>query len=166
MVNINRAFEVDSLYLGDTIVLTAGSFDPSVDGQESPIGSLFIRNNGQLWQKTGNLDTDWVKNDPGSGAPAGPSDEYNGNILTVIDYSASDKVLIFVDSENQAINIILPLAASYKNKFFHIKWINGKNKVTITAQTGETIDGETSIILGELMDSLQIVSNESTWYIV
>lgn len=38
-----------------------GTFDPSVAGQVADIGSIFQRNTGQLWIKTGGTNTDWTR---------------------------------------------------------------------------------------------------------
>jgi len=47
-----RAFEApDGILLNDLAGLTSGTFDPSVTGQEAPVGTLFLRTNGQLFKK-------------------------------------------------------------------------------------------------------------------
>ncbi len=47
-----RAFEApDGILLNDLAGLVSGTFDPSVTGQEAPVGTLFLRTNGQLFKK-------------------------------------------------------------------------------------------------------------------
>lgn len=62
MVNkarIRRAFESEAFIINDILALVAGNFNPSREGQPSPIGSIYFRTNGQIWQKFGNEPTDW-----------------------------------------------------------------------------------------------------------
>lgn len=60
MANIDDAYTVTKLSLDDEVLITHGSLDPSTGaGYESPIGSLYVRTNGSLYQKTGALNTQW-----------------------------------------------------------------------------------------------------------
>ena len=87
-----------------------------------------------------------------------------GNIGVTANYTADDKVFVKVDTTTSGITITLPDAATFVNKFFHIKWTAGpsNNKVTIVG----TIDGEDSIIMGHQLDSLNIVSDGTEWWII
>jgi hypothetical protein len=62
VANINAAFVVENGVAFDetqTGIFT-GSVDPRVGaGEAAPVGSLFVRNNGELYIKTGTADTDW-----------------------------------------------------------------------------------------------------------
>lgn len=61
MTNITDAFRVDTLSLGDNILMVGGSIDPSIDGYEAPIGSLYFdTTQHKLFSKTGITDTNWV----------------------------------------------------------------------------------------------------------
>ncbi len=43
-------------------LILSGSFDPSADGGTSATpGSLYLRNTGEVWAKTGETDTDWTR---------------------------------------------------------------------------------------------------------
>lgn len=58
----DRAFEApDGILLNDLAGILSGAIDPSVSGQEAPIGTLFLRSNGQLFKKTSAGDTDWTE---------------------------------------------------------------------------------------------------------
>lgn len=62
MANIDEAFTVDVLSLDDKTLIVAGIADPSIGaGFESPVGSLYTRTNGELYQKINTADVDWVR---------------------------------------------------------------------------------------------------------
>lgn len=166
MSHINNAFEVDSLLINEKIELLAGDVDPSLSaGTTATVGSLYLRSDGKIYNKVGLNDNEWQLNDAGTGS-ASNTDEYSGSILTAINYTAADKVLIFVDSTNQNVVVLLPNASDFTNKIFNIKWIAGKYKCSVKAQPSETIDDNNCQVFGEVMDSLQIVSYGGNWYII
>jgi hypothetical protein len=169
MVNTaDKAFEIDAIIINDSAGIFSGGIDPSVTGFVASIGSLYLNTGGTLYKKTTTSDSGWViVSDTGSTL----ADGYNGNITRVSNYNALDKVLIFVDTTNNSVTITLPTASTYVSKMFHIKWVATNttgipNKLILAAQTGETIDGETSQIYGNLYDSLEVVSDGATWFIV
>jgi len=62
MANIDKAFDVELLSLNDSMLIAAGTSDPSSGGFEAPRGSLYLQqlpSGGELWTKYGDLDTDW-----------------------------------------------------------------------------------------------------------
>ena len=62
MVNkarIKRGFESEAFIINETLALIAGDYNPRREGQEAPIGSIYFRTNGQIWQKFGNEPEDW-----------------------------------------------------------------------------------------------------------
>jgi len=63
MANINKATRIDGgLSLEDDLGIFHGANDPSSGlGEVAPIGSLFLRTNGQFWQKIGIGDTAWTQ---------------------------------------------------------------------------------------------------------
>lgn len=62
MANIDDAFRIDKLSLNDNILITEGSIDPSSDGYEAHIGSLYFNSvTGAIFHKYGPADTDWNK---------------------------------------------------------------------------------------------------------
>jgi len=69
MANIDDAFTIDKLSLDDSVLVVAGSIDPTIStGYEAPIGSIFVRTNGELYQKTNTADVDWSLVGSGGGS--------------------------------------------------------------------------------------------------
>lgn len=57
---LEKAFEVDEILLGEAVGIIQGSVDPSAgSGVAAPTGTIFIRHNGELYQKFDVLDADW-----------------------------------------------------------------------------------------------------------
>jgi len=57
---LDKAFEIDEILLGELVGIIPGSVDPSAgSGVAAPVGTLFIRSNGELYQKFGALDAEW-----------------------------------------------------------------------------------------------------------
>jgi len=163
-----NAFGVEGIIINNQIGIFGGSEDPrSGGGQDLPEGSLYIRTNGDMLQKAGNLPTDWEINSKGAGSVSA-SDSYDGNaLISVSSYNASNKVIILVDTSTNSVTINLPDATVFVNKIFHIKWILGDNPMFLsTVVIAQTIDGETSHEYGELHDSLEVISNGTQWYII
>ena len=118
-MDLNKAFEVDALLIGDVVGIIAGADDPSVAAQFAPIGSFYIRTNGSMYQKTGALDIDWTENiSTATGVDFGDLGPIEN--LTAISHDAGAKVFILADTTLNDIEITLPLASTYTNKFFHI----------------------------------------------
>lgn len=61
MANFTNAFQPeDGINLDDLVGIFSGTADPTAGaGEAAPIGSLYLRSNGQLWQKTGSANVDW-----------------------------------------------------------------------------------------------------------
>jgi len=60
----DRSFEApDGILLNDLAGVLSGTFDPSVSGQAGPIGTLFLRTNGELFKKIAAADSDWLEID-------------------------------------------------------------------------------------------------------
>jgi len=64
---IDRAFEVESILLGESVAIMTGTDDPAVSLVPAPVGSIYLRDNGELWRKLGPLDNGWVVAAFGSG---------------------------------------------------------------------------------------------------
>ena len=68
MADISLSFSAEGgISLDDLVGIFTGTIDPSVTGETAPLGSLFVRQNGQLFQKIGYTDTDWIKFSQGLG---------------------------------------------------------------------------------------------------
>lgn len=66
-MSFERAFETDELLIQEAASVLTGAGDPSVEWVDRPVGSLFIRTTGELWQKTGSLPNQWTKLEAGAG---------------------------------------------------------------------------------------------------
>lgn len=81
MANISKFFLVENgLSFDDDVVIFSGASDPSSGiGESAPIGSVYLRTNGQLWQKFGSADTDWqLVSTEGTSVKVTSSDTTNG----------------------------------------------------------------------------------------
>ena len=68
MADIGLSFSVENgISLDDEVGIFTGIVDPSVTGENAPLGSLFIRQNGSLYQKIGAGLTDWMRFTQGLG---------------------------------------------------------------------------------------------------
>ena len=88
MTDLNDAFEVDSLLVGEGNVLggiITSDLNPSqAPGQEAPLGSFLMQSTGKHWKKTGPGNLDWKEAD----AP---------NILQFCDRSGAEANISIVD---------------------------------------------------------------------
>lgn len=62
MADISLSFSTENgISLDDLVGIFTGTVDPSVTGEAAPIGSIFIRQDGSLYQKITAADTGWIK---------------------------------------------------------------------------------------------------------
>lgn len=79
----------------------------------------------------------------------------------------SDDYVILANATSTPIIITLPSATSADLNEYNIKRINaGSNLVTILPQTGELIDGATSIAINFQYASIRVISNGTAWFII
>ncbi len=147
------------------IGLYGGSVDPISSGHDGPLGSVYFRQNGTNFTKTGASLFDWILN--GGTGDIGLANKFDASISVLGNYTLSDKVTILVDTTSAAITITLPLAATFINKFFNIKWLAGvpNNKVTITGSSGELLDDSNTHNMGRIFDCLSVMSIGTGWII-
>lgn len=92
MADISLSFSTENgISLDDLVGIFAGSIDPSITGETAPIGSLFLRQNGTMYQKIGAADTDWIKFSQGLGEAVKitANDTNSGYLDTKIQVSAN-----------------------------------------------------------------------------
>jgi len=92
-----------------------------------------------------------------------------GKVTTITaDYSATlDDEVILADSDSGAVTVTLPLAADAKSRRYSIKRTGALNTVTVSAQTGETIDGLLTQTLASQYYTITVVSDgDSAWHIL
>jgi hypothetical protein len=88
---------------------------------------------------------------------------------TTIDYTIlSSDYLIGVDTTSNVVELTLPLASSVPDQMFNIVDEGGNanaNNITITPTGGDTISGESSLVISSAYNSISIYSNGSDWFI-
>lgn len=73
----------ESILLGNAgLKLTSAAIDPNISGVAGNIGSIILRNDGSLWQKDGNSNTDWSQIQTGefTNEPTGFPVDSNGQV--------------------------------------------------------------------------------------
>lgn len=106
-INTELCFYVEhGLALGNIVGIYSGITDPSAVGEVAPVGSLFLRNTGELWQKTAPPNTSWAKFSTGNSvlrvsSTDTTSDYLNNKFLvtsnltkTILNASANEQVRI------------------------------------------------------------------------
>lgn len=92
-----------------------------------------------------------------------------GSVRSITTSSAvqSGDYLILADSTSGAITVSLPTAAIVAGRIFVIKRINaGANNVVIDPAASETIDGALTYTLSAQWNSVTIISNGTSWFII
>ena len=80
---------------------------------------------------------------------------------------SADNYIVLVDASNTGFTLTLPVASSHANRIYTIKKIdNSVNKVTIDANSTETIDGEETIELKTQYAYVTIVCDGTEWFII
>lgn len=72
---------------------------------------------------------------------------------------------VLVDTDNVA-TLTLPYAVIAKRHIFRIKYAAGSSNMTINPQSGETIDGASSLVVTNLYDAPMLTSDGTNWYIL
>ena len=97
----------------------------------------------------------------------------NGAFSTIVTTITTDTTLdntyhiILANATNGTITITLPSATTCSGRQYIIKKVDSStNAVTVTPQTGQTIDGQTSISITTQNDLRRIVSDGTNWYII
>jgi hypothetical protein len=126
-----------------------GTIDPSVTGEVAPIGSIFVRQNGQLYQKTGSLNTDWIRFSQGLGEAVkiSATDTTSGYLNAKLTVSSSIVKSVGSPSGNETLNLDLAnvgTAGTYTSVTTNAKGqiIAGTNPGFLTANQNITISGD------------------------
>lgn len=100
-----------------------------------------------------------------SGSGGGASTSRNYTSISS-DYSVpSSGDIIFTDSTSNPINVYIPTAIPFGGKEILIKRVAGENLVTVIASGSEKIDGQSSITMFHLYESINLFSDNSNWFI-
>jgi len=94
----------------------------------------------------------------------GFSSAETGNKTSAYTVTSSDDV-VFVDDSGGSVTITLPSAVGLDGKTFTIKKVSSSlNTVTISAASGQTIDGASSVTLNSAQEKTTIQSNNHYWF--
>lgn len=86
------------------------------------------------------------------------------NVSSDISMGSSDDV-IFADSSLGPLNVYIPTAANAGGKEITIKMAAGIEPVTVLPSGSETIDGQASFTLRHTYESINLISNNTNWFI-
>lgn len=145
--------KVNSLSISNVNIVNRDE-DPRIFGNSSPVGSLYIRTNGEIYQKFDNGNTNWEL--------VFPKEAKN----ITADYTILRANSNFtVDSSFGNLVLTLPdVTTLYKGKEYYFKKTSSSNSVTISAFSGQTIDGNSSKILNSLNESVILIYiDENNW---
>ncbi|GIX04970.1 MAG: hypothetical protein KatS3mg114_0839 [Planctomycetaceae bacterium] len=97
---------------------------------------------------------------------AGPIATAVATKTTNYSVTSTDSVLL-CDATSGALTVTLPTAAGITGRQYSIKRISsGANTVTVAAQSGQTIDGTATRVLGTQYETVTVVSDGSNWWVV
>ena len=89
------------------------------------------------------------------------------NINTNTTLTIASPHIVFCDASTGGFTVTLPSALSCCGKSFIIKKIDlTMNTVTIDPYLSQTIDGSLVYYMGTSMQSIEVVSNGTSWYII
>jgi len=93
--------------------------------------------------------------------------DFTLNEYTSAQTLTADNYLVIVDASSGNITITLPASASHTNRIYTIKKIDSsQHKVTIDANSTETIDGEETIVLNLQYSYVTIICDGTEWWII
>ena len=110
MADISLSFNAEGgISLDDLVGIFTGTIDPTVTGEAAPLGSIFVRQTGQLYQKVGPLDTDWNRftQGLGEGVKITALDSTSGYLNTKLLVSPSLLKTISNSSGNESLTLDL-----------------------------------------------------------
>lgn len=114
----------------------------------------------KYWYKSGTSDLDLVPFDQDF-----TSKHAYSNINSNFSLPNSGDI-VFADSTDSLINVYIPTANNQGGKEITIKKVAGEFPVNIVASGAETIDGNETVSLFHLYESITLVSNNSNWFII
>ena len=75
-MSFERAFETDELLIQEKASILTGAADPRTVPYARPIGSIYLRTDGTLWQKNGPLANEWTQVQGGEGSGPGTNESF------------------------------------------------------------------------------------------
>jgi len=82
-------------------------------------------------------------------------------------YTVAEYNIILADTSSGDITVVLPASASSKDKSYTVKKItNDTGQITVDPNASETIDGDTTKVIGQYRAAMKVVCDASNWYII
>jgi hypothetical protein len=111
-------------------------------------------------KESGNAtNTGWAAAGSGGSGTAAISTKTTTYSTTTSDYT------ILADASSASFTITILNAVGNSGRIFVIKKINSANIVTV-ATSGGTIDGDSTVSMSDLNDSITVQSDGTNWYII
>lgn len=86
---------------------------------------------------------------------------------TTSDITVNGESIILCDATSNDITVTLPDVSTNDGRILHVKKIDASgNMVTVSGQSGQLIDGETTQIITAQYVSMQLVASNSGWFII
>jgi hypothetical protein len=138
--------EIDGTISGINGVFTSGV--ELYDGIPSDTTNTLYNNNGNLYF---------------NGSTVGSIKNYR-NVDSDVNIDVSDDV-IFINSISNTVTVYMPEASGNAGKQFTIKRAYGDNVAIVNASGAGNIDGAYTFIMHHLYQSINLISNNSNWFI-
>ena len=88
-----------------------------------------------------------------------------GNTEITANYNAGAYAVILVDASAGPVVVSLPTAASNRGRYYFIKKVDSSIH-TVTVQTYDLIDGQSTIVLQLQYQYIQVVCDSTTWHVI
>lgn len=133
MANIDNAYTIDMLSLDDNVLIVSGTIDPSITtGYEAPIGSVYIRTDGSMYQKTNTADVDWTSFGQAGAGVSQLNDLTDVTLVTPVDGES----LIYNSATLQWENVLTAVTTPGTGRVLQVKFdrvpaVSGTAQITI-----------------------------------
>jgi hypothetical protein len=112
---------------------------------------------------TGTVDQQWIK--------IADVDWQGTETVTITNtdspYTADVYNVILADTSAGDITVVLPASATSKDKSYTVKKItNDSGQITVDPNASETIDGDTTKVIGQYRAAMKVVCDASNWHII
>lgn len=153
MADISLSFSAEGgISLDDLVGIFTGTTDPSSVGEAAPIGSIYLRQNGTLYQKIGAANTNWIKFSQGLGE--------------AVKITSNDALAGYLSSKllvSSALTATVQNAGLNENLLLGLAPVGtaGSYKIVTTNSTGQVISGSNPTTLAGfgIVDAQPLATN-------